>query len=531
MKKINFYPVSTISVPFYSRFLSSKNQQIMRLAIDNLRLKEKITPMFHVSGFLKLLVPHIKSLDQQLLVIKPQEQIGTKPKSSSFISQTSTASITSPTAPPELLEENMSLSLNLMCEFMLKDDHCLIDVAGDAQIHDILGRRSHFIYSILLSREEALALANVDEEIEWWMKEGNEKYIEIYDKAVECAFEQQYNPSQTPEITSSLLQPPPHLFAQLAKAPTGQQKLSVYIPQLIEQCKNSGKKTMKAAFYALAHFASSAPEIYVKTYDIANVLIQSAFASSSLQIRGTLVSCLSLFQQSDYLSQTLQKNNWKVFRFGNRSCVIPVDPTILCDPVSETNQNIQHKPKEITSTVESKAKLEEMKKNPYYSLMVQLADPITMKQGKAELIQAYREHQSAILTPNTSLLASQLIADYSFSQDSRSFILGLFRSTPQMPLVTPKVDEEKHAECKVKIFEALQGGAPKGLDQVNWLKYAPGELTRHKFCKECPELYIRDDMLESTIGMSKSNFYKLTEEKRKTIREQILSSKQRNNLF
>ena len=506
LQKISFSPVSTLTVPLFSKFLLSNNPQIMRLSIEYLRSKQKTTPMFHVSGFLKLLVPHIKNMDQQL-----QNQATEKDK---------------------LLEENMWLSLNLMCEFMQNDEHCLIDVAGDAQIHNILKRRSHFIYSMLLSREETLSLANVEEEIQWWMSEGNEKYLTIYDKAVECAFEQQYNSAEMPEITSSLL-PPPHLFGQLSKAPTGQQKLSTYIPQLIEQCKSEHKKVKKAAFFALAHFASSAPEPFVSAFNIANLLISCAISSPSLQIRGTLISCLSLFQHTNYLSECLQKCNWQVFSYGSRSCVIPCDPLILSKPLkaannAKNNEILSKRVKNNNQMSESNVKTEELKdnkSNPYYSFIIQLNDPITMKQGKAELVQAYREKQSSILTPETSLMASSLISNYSFSQDNRSFILGLFRSTPLVPLAPPQVDELKLAECKVKIYEALQSGAPKGLDQVNWLKYAPEELTRHKYCKEFPELYLRDDIMEKTIGMPKKDFYLLSEAKRKEIREQILSKK------
>ena len=490
---LTFYPVSTISVSAYSRFLTSKVGEIRRLAIEELRKKEKNTPMFHVSGFLKLLVPHVKQLDAML-------QNADESKKGE-------------------IEESLLLSLNLMCEFMQEDDHCLIDVAGDIQIHSILERRSHIIYSILLSREEALPLAHVDGEIEWWMKDGNLEYVSIFDKATECAFEDFFSPETRPEITSSKLDIPPHLFGQLSKAPTGQKKLSKYIPQLIEQCKASSNKKRRAAFFAIAHFASSAPEQLVDEFDLANVLIESAFTSKSLQLRGTLITCLSMFSRTKYFSDCLEKHNWQVIAFGARSAVIPIDPLIICVPPESNEEQEEVKEEKKDKEKAENEKIDAMKSNPYAPFILQLSDPITLHKGKADLISAYREQQNQLLTSETACVAMQLISDYSFSQDSRSFILGLFRSTPLVPITKITVDQEKLAECKVRIYEALQSGAPRGLEQVNWLKYkSASELRNHKFYKDFPELYIRDDMFEKTFKMSKTAFYSLPEEEKKAIR-------------
>lgn len=83
-------------------------------------------------------------------------------------------------------------------------------------------------------------------------------------------------------------------------------------------------------FFALAQLGSvpSSSQI-VEELGIVEKMIQAAVASSSYIIKGALISALSLFAPSDYLSSVLQRYKWQKFRFGNRSCIIPRKPRSL----------------------------------------------------------------------------------------------------------------------------------------------------------------------------------------------------------
>ena len=82
--------------------------------------------------------------------------------------------------------------------------------------------------------------------------------------------------------------------------------------------------------FALAQFGSvpSTSDI-VEELGIVEKMIQASVASPSYVVKGALISCLSLFAPSNYLSSILQRYKWQKFRFGNRTCIIPRKPRSL----------------------------------------------------------------------------------------------------------------------------------------------------------------------------------------------------------
>jgi len=406
---IKFYPISTMTVPIYSKFLSSKDVPIMNLAIRDLRKKLDDTPEFHVSGFLKLLVPYIKTLDI-----------------SDDIS-------------------NMPIALNLVCEFLSKDERCLDIIAGDMQIHSLLSKHSHPIYSILLGREESLPLSNIENEIEWWMNQGMEHYVDTFDTAMEVSFESSFHGfiEKYPSVIFSSdneAMIPPHLFGTLSKTKVGIEKLSVLIPSLLNDAKEgSSLKKQRAAFFALSHFGSTQnTSNVVERFEIPKHLINFALSSKSFILRGTLLSCLSIHYVSPYFSSILAQHSFQLYRYGEKSCIIPISLDVLDIELSGDNN----------SSFDISV-LEDL----YPSLFIELLNPITIKRSKTELITHYREKPNELLTNENARLASILMAKYSFPSEGRNFLYGLFRSVPIVKIPTFEADPSISSVIKSKLAE------------------------------------------------------------------------------
>ncbi|EAY13914.1 hypothetical protein TVAG_028670 [Trichomonas vaginalis G3] len=463
IESIKLYPCTTIAAPMYLRLLMSKVHPISHEAILGLYKKVKETPNFHINVFLKILVPFIKHLD---------------------ISKG---------------EEMFPLALTCLCDIMMMDNACIIDIMGDSQMHSILSRRSHAIYSLILSREEALSLANTDNEIEWWLTKGNLEYVSLYNNAVEKAFS---------EKSDKEINIPPHLFGQLSKTQTGLAMLSTVIPRLIDDCNNKENiDIQRGAFFAIGHLASQAPEMIVSALDLASIIYNAAMNSYSYTLRGTLIVCLSLFAKTKYLSRFLEEKGWQIVNFKEETAVVPSDPTSL----------IVRLPEDEFETEDEGPRY----KGKFSSLIMQLSNIITMKAAKSQLVQIYREQQDELLRTENALAAMEQISEYSFNAEARAFVYGMFRTTSLMGMRPVQVSEEEKCEARVRVHESLQQSSPKPFSQITWQKYEPKEMTNKKILRECPELYLKDDLFQSIVGHNKHDFYQLTDLERRMIRDKI----------
>lgn len=437
LETMKLYPEADLSIPIFLQFLSSPIADVHRIAINDLRRKRFTTPNFLLIGLRGLLMPHVKDL-------------------------CATNS-----------EQKLPIALNLLGEIVSTDDQSLLTVSTDKQLHEMLSQSCHFIYSMLLSKEEALRyVPSIDNEIEWWMNSGNLKYLDVFDKAVESTFLGNLDVSVTHEPSifnnNGFAPPPPHLFSQLTRTKVGLEKLTNVVPNLIDQLKSeeSSVEQKRASMFALAHFASVPCTLdIIEKFDIAELMISTAVNSSSYVLKGSLISVLSLFAQSKYLSSVLQKHNWQLYIFGNHHCVIPCDPI---DLFSESEIEIE------SNT--SQVKLDEINQNTsiennlqnYQEVIVllkQLANTLLVKNARQKLAEIFHTPKKDV---NLAFYAHKLLSTFSFSPDSRQFIYFLFRNVPLMNqsdfVVSPNT--KSIVSAKLNILDKEKNSTPTAFNEI-----------------------------------------------------------------
>ncbi|OHT16176.1 hypothetical protein TRFO_41991 [Tritrichomonas foetus] len=474
---VKLYPEADLSIPVFWQFLSSPNNDIHKIAINDLRRKRHTTPNFQLGGFRGLLMPHVKELCATNSISK------------------------------------LPIALNLLGEIISTDCQSLLTVATDKQLHEMLSQHSHIIYSLVLSREESLKFAPIDDEIKWWMEFGNLDYLRVFDKSIECTFTGNLDVSVTNEPAifdhNGFAPAPPHLFGQLSRTQAGLEKLTPLIPQLVEQLeKSSSVDEKRAAMFALAHFASvpSTAEI-IEKYDIAEKIIISALNSSSYVLKGTLISALSLFAQSLYLSSVLQRHNWQLFMFGSHQCVIPCNPLELFEPLEKT-------PPPLLTIDDLEGHSEAV------TFLKQLANTLLVKSARQSLTQLLNTQKKDIAL---ALYANELISNFHFSTDSRQFIYFLFRQTPLMKNVKFDYNQITRANVYAKLSE-LENSKTVDIPftQITLPTKTPemvqGELAKIPF----PEAFLNDSDFLRLTNMTKEDFYRLNEKDQAKIRQRIV---------
>ncbi|KAH0790274.1 putative cytosolic regulator pianissimo [Histomonas meleagridis] len=422
---LKLYPEADLAIPVFWTFLSSPSNEIHKIAIEELRRKRQTTPNFLLSGFRGLLMPHIKELTVNNALDK------------------------------------LPLAINLLGEIITTDDQALLTIATDKQMHDVLRQHSHIMYSLLLSKKVAFSIYPIDDEIHWWMETGNVKYLEVYDRAVECTFEGNLSVSFThqPSIidVNGCTKAPPHIFGQVSQTSTGIEKLTPKIPILLERIKSKSLKQQRAAFFALGHFASVPETIeIVKENDIAEKLFESALSSPSYVLKGTLIASLSLFAQSTYLSSVLQKHNWELFKFGQHQCVIPCDPFHSFEPPAKLTLNL--------------TPFEDIKGyNDITTLLKQMANSLLSKNARTKLTEIYRTRGKELEKNDLALYAHSLMSSFNFAPESREFISYLFKQTPLMPMMKKEYDKQLIDQVRAKINELLSGKSVRSFSEIRTL--------------------------------------------------------------
>lgn len=442
LETMKLYPEADLSIPIFLQFLSSPIAEVHKIAINDLRRKRSTTPNFLLIGLRGLLMPHVKDL-------------------------CATNS-----------EQKLPIALNLLGEIISTDDQSLLTVATDKQLHEMLSQSCHFIYSLLLSKEEALRYApSIDDEIEWWMNPdegGNCLYLNVFDKAVESTFLNNLDVSVTNEPSifnhNGFAPLPPHLFGQLSRTKVGLEKLTNAVPRLVDQLKSdeSTVRQKRAAMFALAHFASVPYTMdTIEKYDIAELMITTAINSSSYVLKGSLITVLSLFAQSKYISSVLQKHNWQLYIFGNHHCVIP------CDPIELFNESEIELHEKLDDEDESFLKLNQIheiennlkKYHDIISLLKQLANTLLVKNARQKLAEIFHTPKKDV---GLALYANKLLSTFSFSPDSRQFIYFLFRTVPLMNEtvfdISPKTRDIVHA--KLNILEKEKNSVPTPFNEI-----------------------------------------------------------------
>lgn len=220
LKELLFVPVEELALDFYDGFLSAKNA-IHALAISHLRkLRETANFDYLEICFRKILMKHIYNIRNH--------------------------------------EQKLAKALNLLGEIISTDENALKLVCEDINLISIIYQSSHFIFSILLSREETgntwknkmneldeelrrnvISDFNtlVDSEIQWWMTQGNEDYVTVFDLAFRSMLSDKIDMKSMKDpsifIINGCCQMPPHLFGHLTKTNAGLAKLDPFIKALV----------------------------------------------------------------------------------------------------------------------------------------------------------------------------------------------------------------------------------------------------------------------------------------------------------
>ena len=202
---IHFHPDGGWAIPVYGQFINSQNRSISSLSVKELKRKIETTRFQKDKLFSMLLITHIKIIFNQKEYDRLNEPLG------------------------------------LLMELIYKYEVCFKSIVNDQQMHIILSKCDHFIYSFILSDPDSHEYSRIEEEIEWWLEKGNKSYLTVYDRAIEYAFLKKENILiENPSIIAlenGLTIAPPHLFSQLPKSDKGFNLISKYIPQICQLIK------------------------------------------------------------------------------------------------------------------------------------------------------------------------------------------------------------------------------------------------------------------------------------------------------
>lgn len=487
---IRFDPDGGWAIPVYVQFINSQSREITSLAIKELRRKIRNSVTTNEKLILMLLIPHIKRAHSQKDADKLNE------------------------------------SLSVLMELIHTNEFCFKTVVNDIQMHKILSESNHFIYSYLLSDPVSYDLVNIEDEINWWIEKGNKEYLKVYDKAMKYSFTK--NKEILIEIPSVIVEndlviPPPHLFSQMSKCDKGFEILSSYLPKLISELPNLSVTKQRALFIAFANFGSikGKPIELLTKLNVIEKIIAVALNSPSYLLKGSLIDSLSLFELTDSISQCLNDHGFETFLFGNQHSIVPKDyqmfftkKSTFCDviPVLPNSDHIA---------------------NDIQNALIELMNPIKAQDAKGQFFTLYRENQNEITTTDHGIYVHQLMSTFSYPNDSRTFILGIFKQTPLYPSIDMKCDSKNTALIKARLFLLMrktnidsyilnQDIATYSLKEfTSFIK----EMNQTSISLDVPEVFLNDDDFAQLTTIDKSQFYALNDDEQEKVRSDLLSLK------
>ena len=422
MSMLNLYPEFEFVSPVFSKFLASPNIEISNIAVDSLRDKRQKTKNFFQTAFKSLVVPYLKTAAEM----------------------------------PDAAKR-MPMILSAFFEFLVDDKEAIEYAAQDVDVHKILTKWGPLGYAILFSSQKSLKLCDPPGLVKWWMEDGNHLYLKAFDLASEASFTGKLKEASLsiPDIIvkGKSLMTPPHLFGELSKHEEGVELIKPYIPTLIQQCASKSARDAREAFFALAHFASSPLTTkIVEENDIPNVMLQAAVNSNSLMLRGTLISCFSLFAQSDYFTKFLISSNWEVIKFGEHQAVVPSDPYAFA-------HRSEHSDKITINDIPIPAGHEEV-----CNTLIGLLSPLTSNQCR----QTLSNYKAELKLPEVVLFTHSLIGEYPFPDELRKQLELIIEGTPLHVLTEESIKEIdpqllSEAEARFEIINKRGFNEPEGM--------------------------------------------------------------------
>jgi hypothetical protein len=422
MSMLDLYSQFDFVAPVFSQFLASPNIEISGIALDSLREKRQEAKELFGTAFKSLIIPCLK---------------------------------TAATMPDAA--KRMPMILSAFFEFMVDDKDAIEYAAQDIDIHKVLTQWGPLGYAILLSSPKSLSLCDPSDLVNWWMEDGNRRYIKVFDLASEASLTGKIREASlsTPEIIArgKTVMTPPHIFGELSKHVQGVELIKPHIPALIQQCGSKSVRDIRGAFFALAQFASSplAAEI-VEENDIPNVMLQAALGSNSLLLRGTLISCFSLFAQNDYFTKFLIDNNWEVIKFGERQAVVPSDPYSFAS-------RSEHHDKMTCDDIPVPQGYEDV-----CNTLIGIINPLTASQCK----QTLNNYKAEMKLPEVATFTHSIIGEYTFNDEIRKQLEQIIEGVPLRVLPNETIDEIKpelmsEAEARFSIIDKRGFNEPEGM--------------------------------------------------------------------
>jgi len=458
LKNLQLYPSSALSIDVFQGFVSSNVFGVHQLVMNQIRYKKANTEDFTQNVFVRIIIPHIKSA---------------------------------------LDPEKLSVAMNLFAEIIYNDPVCLSAAVSDHQLHEILSKKNKFVYSVFFSKEESFAMCNVGSEIMAWIETHNRNYVKAYDMACEVAFCNKNIVSKYPHILFKDNVPiiAPHLFGTLSRTKSGIQIIRPYLDMILEKLETKSIREKRATFFALAHFASSPLAAgIVEDLNIVEVLFKCSSMSDSNVLRGTLMVCLSLFYRSPSFYRLIHEKGFQVFIFGERSCVIPMNPESFIEPLPVCFPTPHLLP--VIKGMEEGA-----------SLLRKLSSALTLKKAKEEIKTMFKEKPSEILSQELSLYGHELMSFFNCSPDARFFIQVLYKNLSMMSIPNETFDQKVSSVSGATVLLSLSTDNPFSF--INIPTYSYNECRSKGLCLYA-DVFLSDVDFEKQFSMKKSEFYSKT---------------------
>lgn len=410
---ISLYPDPELSVAVFAKFLSlTKDDKMHKAALDELRAKQYSPGNFCQNVFNGIIMPHCK------------EAFATSPDS-----------------------EKLRRVLQLLAEVIESDSDCLKAAAADVQLHQVLKSANRRIYSILLSQDEALQHVDVEQEVDWWIEEGNNEYVYVLDQAFTASFSGTVDEavSNFPEIRRTgekHARPPPHLFCELAKNKKGREILSKKIQRVIEKCQSDSVKERRGAILALASFCS-----LKETADIADSLkiVEHVLSSSnrlSYNLFGTILTSLSMFYITPYFMDAITQHGFKLVRSGDRSAILPQNALEMLEDQENVSETY-------APHVDVPAPLKDV-----YNLIMQMPNQLVAKEARQGLNALIKSGNSPFLDPGLAFLLNKMMSQCTIAADIRIQIYSILDNTPLMRIKDEDINKADMKLCTLLIEKA-----------------------------------------------------------------------------
>ncbi len=241
-------------------------------------------------------------------------------------------------------------------------------------------------------------------------------------------------------------------------------------------------------------------------------MFDTVVESTSLIVRGTLITALSLICDTPTIAEILERCHYHFFRYGRHQCIIPIDPEQILNGGdcirmgdSDMSDSISIPESEICDVVRC------------------LSNPHINRKAKHDLkALVYRSPQST----QNAVIAHLMMAKYSFRPDLRNYLQELFSETSLMEMSQADIDIGQEATAWTRVEIALE--QKKRIDGEQPLMcdfaipvYETDQLRNCVPHATHPEVYMSDTHFIAATGGTKQAFYELPEENRNLTRSTL----------